>query len=142
MELQDKPIVFGRLFGARSIIKASCLLHQHSLEIGTSIASCLEVLQKESQRIYEQVSSHRHSLSYELTHGRSSKLFNPVAVLAKRDGPSPRIQSRPTTSGTSFGLPKPNQANPPSFQRSLSSRYASPMNPFTTEFSKETVRPE
>jgi hypothetical protein len=127
--------------GARSIVKASCLLHQNSTEIGSSVASCLQVLQKESQRIYEQVSSHRHSLSYELTHGRSSKLFNPVAVLAKRDGPSPRVVSRPSTSGTSFGLPKTSHPSQISAQRSLSSRYASPTNPFTTEFSLPSSQP-
>lgn len=126
--------------GARAIVKSSCLLHQSSKEIGSSVMGCLQVLQKESQRIYEQVSSHRHSLSYELTHGRSSKLFNPVAVLAKRDGPSPRLLSRPSTSsatgvGTTFGLPRAASFSQPSIHRSLSSRYSTSMNPFTTEFS-------
>jgi hypothetical protein len=143
--------------GARAIVKASCLLHQNSPDIASSVIGCLQVLQKESQRIYEQVSSHRHSLSYELTHGRSSKLFNPVAVLAKRDGPSPRVlTSRPSTSsaggggigggiGTTFGLPRSSsqaqlaqqqqgQGQVP-LHRALSSRYSTSVNPFTTEFS-------
>jgi hypothetical protein len=140
------PVVASYLLtmpGARAIIKASCLLHKNSTDIGQSVMQCLEVLQKESERVYEMVTSNRHSQSYELTHGRSSKLFNPVAVLARRDGPSPRVLSRPSTSsgsgilgipGTTFGSPKILQSQP-SFHRSLTSKYSSPRNPFTTEFS-------
>lgn len=107
--------------GARAIMKASCMLHKDSPDIKSSIIQCMHVLQRESERVYKEVSSHRHSVSYELTHGRASKLFNPAAVLAR--APTPKLQERPTT-GSRVTSPQRMNSPSPTLQ----------MNPFTSEF--------
>jgi hypothetical protein len=106
--------------GARAIMKASCMLHKDSPDIKSSVIQCMHVLQRESERVYKEVSSHRHSASYELTHGRASKLFNPSAILARQ--PTPKVHERPNTGARA--------ASP---QR-LSSPVATSLNPFTSEF--------
>lgn len=113
--------------GARAIMKASCLLHKDSEDMKTSVIQCMHVLQKESERVYLEVSAKRHSESYERTHGRASKLFNPSVVMARTA--KPKSPERPLTSGQRaispqrLGSPMKQQTQP-----------VIPLNPFTSEF--------
>ena len=113
--------------GARAIMKASCLLHKDSADIRSSVIQCMHILQRESERVYKEVSANRHSVSYELTHGRASKLFNPTAVLARGN-----TVKTPDRVGTPGRATSPIRASSPVVCPQQAQ--APPMNPFTSEF--------
>jgi hypothetical protein len=70
--------------GACAILKSSCDMHKDS-EIGDKVSICLAKLQGETETMFKKELTQHHSMSFELTHGRSAKLFNPVSPIARRE---------------------------------------------------------
>jgi hypothetical protein len=70
--------------GACSILKASCEMHK-STDIGGMVMNCLYKLQGETEVMFKKALTTHHSMSFELTHGKSAKLFNPVSPISRRE---------------------------------------------------------
>lgn len=70
--------------GACAILKASCAMHTESA-IGDKVRTCLMKLQGETDALLKKEMTQHHSMSFELTHGKSAKLFNPVSPIARRE---------------------------------------------------------
>lgn len=70
--------------GACAILKASCDLHKED-DLSETVRNCLTMLQSETEVMYMKTMAMHHSVSYELTHGKSAKLFNPVSPISRRE---------------------------------------------------------
>ena len=70
--------------GACAILKASCDMHKGS-DISNKVQSCLVKLQAEAESLFNTEMKQHHSKSFEMTHGKSAKLFNPVSPISRRD---------------------------------------------------------